>query len=262
VRVGQVELGALLLTNIGCRGSDSLRSIEPTFRNAPTVWQTISYYSALAVQSLFGVFGVRLYEESHYDVIERIGDQVEIRHYPPCLAAKVDLAAVGSAGRSEAFKLLFAYIAGANRTSASGNDRIAMTVPVGVSDKGRLAMTVPVQTSETSGTLQMRFFLPAKYSLENAPTPLNSRVRLVTTSDETIAILRFSGSGHDFAERQTELIARLVGLKWRSSGAPYALNYDAPFTLPFLRRNEVAVAVVEAPQEPKARASSRSPATC
>ena len=46
MRVGQVELGALLLTNIGCRGSDSLRSIEPTFRNAPTVWQTICYYSA------------------------------------------------------------------------------------------------------------------------------------------------------------------------------------------------------------------------
>ena len=91
MRVGQVELGALLLTNIGCRGSDSLRSIEPTFRNAPTVWQTISYYSALAVQSLVGVFGVRLYEEPHYDVLGHIGDQVEIRHYPPRIAAEVDL---------------------------------------------------------------------------------------------------------------------------------------------------------------------------
>jgi hypothetical protein len=54
------------------------------------VWQTISYYSALAVQSLFSVFGVRLYEETHYDVIERIGDQVEIRHYAPRVAAEVD----------------------------------------------------------------------------------------------------------------------------------------------------------------------------
>jgi hypothetical protein len=61
------------------------------------VWQTISYYSALAVQSLFGVFGVRLYEEPHYDVIERIGDQVEIRHYAPRLVAEVDLAVAGSA---------------------------------------------------------------------------------------------------------------------------------------------------------------------
>jgi SOUL heme-binding protein len=199
------------------------------------VWQSISYYAALAVESLIGVFGIRLYEEARYDVIDRIGDRVEIRRYAPRLAAEVDLAVPGEAGRSEAFKLLFAYIAGANRASVSGNDRIAMTVPVEVSDK------------ETNGTLKMRFFLPAKYSRENAPKPLNPQVRLVTTSGETIAILRFSGSGHDFAERQTELIASLVGLRWQPSGEPYTLNYDAPFTLPFLRRNEAAVAAVETP---------------
>jgi hypothetical protein len=162
----------------------------------------------LAVQSLFGVFGVRLYEEPHYDVIDRIGGQVEIRHYASRLAAEVDLAVTGESGRSEAFKLLFARI-----TSAFGNDRIAMTVPVEVSDKERLAVTVPVQAAETSGTPQMRFFLPAKYSLENAPTPLNPRVRLVTTSDEMIPILRFSGSSRDFAEHLTELIARLMGIR-------------------------------------------------
>jgi len=53
---------------------------------------------------------------------------------------------------------------------------VAMTVPVEVSDKERLAMTVSVQTSETNGTLKMRFFLPAKYSRESAPKPLNPRV--------------------------------------------------------------------------------------
>lgn len=211
------------------------------------MWQSIAYYGVLLVESVLGVFGIRIYEEPRYDVINRIGDRVEIRRYGPRLAAEVDLAVAGEAGRSEAFKLLFAYIAGANRASVSGNDRIAMTVPVEVSGKERLAMTAPVQTSETNGKLKMRFFLPAKYNLENAPKPLNPRVRLVTTSNETIAILRFSGSGHDFAERQTELMARLVGLKWRPSGEPYTLNYDAPFTLPFLRRNEAAVAVVETP---------------
>jgi hypothetical protein len=41
------------------------------------VWQSISYYSVLAVESLFVVFGVRLYEERHYDVIDRIGGRVE-----------------------------------------------------------------------------------------------------------------------------------------------------------------------------------------
>ena len=210
------------------------------------MWQAVSYYAVLAPESLIGVFGIRLYEEPRYDVIERIANRVEIRRYTPRLAAEVKLSVSGEAGRSVAFKLLFAYIAGANRTSASGKEKIAMTVPVEVQEKERIAMTVPVQTSEADGTLRMQFFLPTKYSLDNAPKPIDARVRLVTTPVETVAILQFSGSGSDFAERQTKLIETLVGWRWRPKGEPYTLYYDAPFTLPFLRRNEAAVAVVEA----------------
>jgi len=209
------------------------------------MWQAISYYGALALESLIGVFGVRLYEQAHYDVIDRIADRVEIRRHPRRLAVEVQLAVPGAVGRNEAFRLLFAYIAGANRASALRNDKIAMTVPVEVHDKERVAMTVPVETSETNGTTLMRFFLPAKYSHDNAPKPVDPRVRFVTTPDEMVAILRFSGSSGDFAERQTELIAKLLGSRWRPSGKPYMLYYDAPFTLPFLRRNEAAVAVME-----------------
>ena len=86
------------------------------------MWQSISYFAALAVESLIGVFGIRLYEEARYDVIDRIGDRVEIRRYGPRLVAEVDLAVAGEAGRSEAFRLLFAYIAGANRALVSGSD--------------------------------------------------------------------------------------------------------------------------------------------
>jgi len=117
------------------------------------VWQSISYYSVLAVQSVFGVFAVRLYEEPHSDVIDRIGGQVEIRHYAPRLAAEVDLAVTGESGRSEALKLLFAYIAGANHTSAFANDRTAMTVPVEVSDKERLAATAPFMSVQSIATM-------------------------------------------------------------------------------------------------------------
>jgi hypothetical protein len=209
------------------------------------MWQGISYFGALALESVLGVFGVRLYEEPRYKVIDRVADRVEIRRYRPRVAAEVQLAIAGEAGSNEAFKLLFAYIAGANRASASGKSKIAMTVPVEVREKALVAMTVPVQTSETNGTTMMRFFLPAKYSRDNAPEPTDARVHLVTAPGEMVAIMRFSGSGDDFAERQTELIEKLRGSRWRPSGEPYTLYYDAPFTLPFLRRNEAAVVVIE-----------------
>ena len=163
------------------------------------------------------------------------------------LRLKSNSTSAGDAGRSEAFQLLFAYIAGANRASATGQNTIAMTTPVEVSGKQLVAMTVPVETSDSVGAAHMRFFLPAKFSLDTAPKPLNPRVRLITVSDETLAVLRFTGSASDLAERKTELMARLANAKWRPGSEPRVLFYDAPFTLPFLRRNEAAVAVVKIP---------------
>ncbi len=209
------------------------------------MWAIFIYYAALVFEAIIGVFGIRLYEQPRYDVIHHASDSVEIRRYGPRLAAEVELPAAGKAGRDEAFRLLFAYIAGANQISGSGSAMIAMTTPVEVRDSELLAMTTPVQASEVSGTLRMQFFLPAKYSMDNAPKPRDPRVRVVTVPGETIAALRFSGSGADFARRKSELIGKLQGSSWQPAGAPYALNYDAPFTVPFLRRNEAAVSVVE-----------------
>ena len=230
------------------------------------MWQSIAYYSALVLESVVGVFGIRLYEEPHYDVIERVGETIEVRRYVPRLAAEVDLVSTDDAGRSEAFQLLFNYIAGANRTPGAAQGKIAMTVPVEVSGQGGgqaairgigqadsqgsskalVAMTVPVETSDSDGARHMRFFVPAQYTLATAPKPLNPRVRLVTVPEQTIATLRFSGTGRDTAARKVELMDQLAGAAWKPDGEAYTLFYDAPFTLPFLRRNEAAVRVVRA----------------
>ena len=206
------------------------------------MWQTFSYYATLAVESALGVFGIRLYEEPRYAVMARIGDRAEIRSYGPRLAAQAVVAGPGDARRREAFQLLFNYIAGANAGVGGGADRIAMTTPVDVRPH-RLAMTTPVQAVETSGAVQMQFYLPATYSQQTAPAPSDPRVQIITVPAETIATLRFSGSGRDFTERQAELLELLKTAQWQPVGDAYALNYDAPFTLPFLRRNEAAVAV-------------------
>jgi hypothetical protein len=205
---------------------------------------TFLYYSALVFEGLIGVFGIRLYEEPRYVVVGDVANRVEIRRYAPRVAAEVDMTDSGRSEREQAFRLLFAYIAGANQATTPDGARIAMTAPVEVRDSQRLAMTAPVQTQDASDALRMRFFLPAKYSMESAPKPRDSRVHVIAIPEETIATLRFSGSVADFTERESELLRLLAGSPWQPTGAPYALTYDAPFTLPFLRRNEAAVGVV------------------
>lgn len=208
------------------------------------VWQAISYYSVLALESVLGVVGIRLYEEPRFDIVGSLENGIEIRRYGPRLAAEVELGEAGDTRRDEAFGLLFTYIAGANRTSALENQRIAMTVPVEVRVGERVAMAVPVQIVDSSAAATMRFYLPAKFTRDTAPTPTDVRVRLVTSPTETIAVSRYSGSGADGMQRRRELVAGLAGSPWQPVGEPYTLSYDAPFTLPFARRNEAAVSVI------------------
>ena len=172
------------------------------------VEEPISYYGALALKSFFGLFGARLYEEPRYDVIGRIADRVEIRRYRPRLAAETQLAVAGEAGNNEAFKLLFAYIAGANQASSSGEGKIAMTVPVEVRNNTLIAMTIPVQTAQQNGGTVMRFYLPAKSSRDRAPEPADARVKIVEAPAETVAIVRFSGTGENSRRIRTNCSKR------------------------------------------------------
>jgi hypothetical protein len=207
------------------------------------MWDSLIYYITLACEALMGVFGMRFYEEPRYEVLARIDHRTEIRRYAPRLAAQIELPQADRRGRDEAFRTLFAYIAGANNASGSANARIAMTVPVALEQPTRIPMTIPVLTAERGGGVRMQFFLPGKYDFNTAPRPRDQRVTLAPIQSTTVAILRFSGSGSNCFEKQTELIAKLEGSQWKPIEPPYALFYDAPFTLPFFRRNEAAVTV-------------------
>jgi len=74
-------------------------------------------------------------------------------------------------------------------------------------------------------------------------------VRLVAVPEETVAALRFAGTWREGAieGRKRELLAGLDGSGWTPVGDPFTQLYDPPFTIPFLRRNEVAVRVAPRP---------------
>jgi hypothetical protein len=204
----------------------------------------IFYYMLTFAESVGSVFGLRFpYEQPRYAVIARVSD-VEIRRYQPRLAieAMVD-AKQNPQAANLAFQLLFRYITGANQR----RQMIAMTVPVHIDNPSqRIAMTVPVQTERTGGdAVSMRFFLPDGVAKQGAPAPLDSRLRLVNLPAATVATLRYSGlpTQAAFREESARLLRALAPSEWKPAGTVFQLSYDPPFTIPFLRRNEVAVDV-------------------
>lgn len=179
------------------------------------------------------VFGVRsAYEAPDYAVLQVIDSDLEIRRYGVRLAVETDN------DGDQAFRRLFRYITGANE----GEREVAMTVPVETAKPAEIAMTVPVELSDER---YMRFFLPSEFTIDNAPVPTDKAVRLIEVPEQTLAALSYTGFGFQGSvdEQKSELLTRVAASNWRAEGAPVAFFYDPPWTIPFLRRNEVLVAV-------------------
>jgi hypothetical protein len=64
----------------------------------------------------------------------------------------------------------------------------------------------------------------------------------VALPEAEIAVLRFNGlaTAAAMADAARRLDAALAASGWRASGPPEAWFYDPPWTLPPLRRNELA----------------------
>ena len=68
---------------------------------------------------------------------------------------------------------------------------------------------------------------------------------VVTVPEQTLAALRFTGIASEgiLATQKNRLTADLASTHWKAQGTVTAYYYDPPWTLPFMRRNEVVVVV-------------------
>ena len=196
-------------------------------------------------ESALSIVGVRVgTEEPHY-LGRPLTAGVEIRQYGPRIAAETTVAADEDRARNIGFRRLANYIFGANHRG----ETISMTAPV-AQQAGRagdeIAMTAPVvQSRAADDRWTIRFFMPSKWTMDTLPTPDDDNVSLVTVPGETVAVLRFSGdrSPQAVAGRSRELLEVLRDKGIEPLGDPVAWFYDPPWTLPFRRRNEIAVPV-------------------
>ena len=181
-------------------------------------------------------------EEPVYSVLES-NDRFEVRDYQPIIMVEVVVDASFEAAGNQAFGKLFRYISGAN----IGKDEVVATgATSSTQDEGvKIEMTAPVvQRPVGSDSYVLGFVLPARFSsLEDTPVPTDPDVSLRYVPARVVAVTRYSGtwSEDNYRAHETRLLKALEGSDWRPIGEPVYARYNSPYSLWFLRRNEVMI---------------------
>lgn len=165
-------------------------------------------------------------EEQKYTVILKEKD-FEIRFYPATTVATINSSAKTYRDLSGwGFRKLAGYIFGGNETNTS------------------IAMTSPVHMNINDSGSNMSFVMPSAYNEENLPKPNDPNVLIQKTSDEYVAVIRFSGFASDkdmkvYADKLHDILEE-KGIT--SYGNTRYLGYNPPYQL-INRRNEIVVSV-------------------
>ncbi len=162
-------------------------------------------------------------EEPDFSVIAEF-DRFEVRRYDPYLVAEVDVAS-GNSG----FRTLAGFIFGDN------------------SDSEKMEMTAPVESrpSVHDGLDTYSFVMEKEYTLDTLPRPNDETIRVLERPARVVAARRFSGRWTEASFRQELAVLRqaLETNNIEANGPAEQARYDSPFTLPFMRRNEVIIPV-------------------
>lgn len=198
----------------------------------------------LLITLLTGVRAMAI-EEAPYTVVKASGI-FEVRDYEPHILAETLVDGTLEDAGNKAFRRLFNYISGANHSRSS----IAMTAPVSQESSGeKITMTAPVSQQPSAGKWAVSFMMPASYTTATLPLPDDNSITLRQVPARRMAAVRYSGTWSeknylDYKEKLENWI-RENGLE--ISGEPVWARYNPPFTLWFLRRNEILIPVVTRP---------------
>jgi len=170
------------------------------------------------------VFGIRTADEPNYQVLNDYG-HIQIRHYPALVVAQTEVNADYKNSSSQGFQRLAGYIFGGNKKQQ------------------KIAMTAPVIQQKSGSVWLMAFVLPKGYSVSTAPVPLNPAVIIKEIPGKKVAVIRYSGrlSELGIEEKTEELKNWLTKQGYQAISPSRSAAYDPPWTLPFLRRNEVHI---------------------
>jgi len=220
-------------------------------------------------------------ESPDFQLVETLSSNVEIRQYDSYYQAYVSY---DSINQNKAFSKLFNFISGSNKISEDLNMttpvkldmtapvKLDMTAPVkldmtspvkiDMTSPVKLDMTAPVKLDMTAPVKLdmtapvkvdanmevfngMAFVMPNNFNPQIVPNDPDIQIQKIES--KKVASIKFSGlmkqKNIDEKYNQLKLILDEKGYKYEE-GYVYA-GYNGPYVLPFLRRNEVWVNILE-----------------
>ncbi len=195
----------------------------------------------LILWSIWGYFGSRV-EQAEFSVLEKKKDY-EVRNYPSHIVAETTITNANyNNAMNSGFSIVASYIFGGN----TKKEKIAMTAPVVMQNTSeKIAMTAPVVVNMAGDSRVVSFGMPRGYTLETLPTPNDPRVKLREVPEQKMAVLRFSWSRSEprIQAMKDKLLSALSRDGIEIIGFPSYAGYNAPWTPPWMTRNEVMVEV-------------------
>jgi len=197
--------------------------------------------TAVTALMIMGAIDAMAIEEAKYEMIAR-DNKFEIRDYETHILAETVVQGNLEDAGSEAFKRLFRYISGDNRSG----DKVAMTAPVSQQPRGeKIKMTAPVGQQRLGESWAVSFLMPGSYTLETLPEPEDPKVSLRQVPARRVAAVRYSGfwSEKGYLRYKAELESWIDRMGLTIVGDAIWARYNPPFMPWFLRRNEILIPV-------------------
>ncbi|MBP3945276.1 heme-binding protein [Psychrobacter sp. K31L] len=194
--------------------------------------------------------GAMATEEPKYTVLSQV-DDFELRRYDEQLVAQTWVSGDQDSASREGFKFLADYIFGNNTAPTGGSSKISMTAPVTMQpnskksdgESQKIAMTAPVNMQQDDGKWRVQFTMPSQYTMQTLPKPNNPNIMITEVPAQTYGVIKFSGlaGSKKVATKTEELQSWMQTENLNVTGEPELARYNPPWTLPFLRRNEVMI---------------------
>jgi DNA gyrase inhibitor GyrI len=191
-------------------------------------WKIVSYtlLTLLFITLIFSGTLMSHVEKPSYQVIKQFNN-IEVRTYPSLLVATVQTTGSRKEAIQTGFKSLANFIFGQNKSGT----KIEMTAPV------------LQQQLNDDKNWSVSFIMPKNYTFSTLPQANNDQISIEQWPPRSVIVIRFSGlSSNNNIQQHLELLNDFISSHdYQTTGLPIFAFYNPPWTLPFLRRNEIMI---------------------